>query len=426
MKTFLTLAAFYLLIGSPAHSQSTLRVLFLGNSYSAANDLPSMVADVAYSMGDTVIYDSNSPGGFTFQGHSTDAGSLNKIAAGNWDYVVLQEQSQLPSFPLSQVQTDVFPYATRLDSLINTQNPCAETVFFMTWGRKNGDASNCAAWPPVCTYTGMDSLLRLRYMMMAGDNNAVAAPAGAVWRYIRNFYPSIELYEPDESHPSVAGSFAAACTFYTALFRKDPSLITFNSTLQPADADRIRTAVKAVVFDSLSTWFIGAYNPVADFTFSLASDSLIITNNSLYASQFQWDFGDGISSSAPQPQHVYAQNGTFNLTLVASHCGMSDTLMKQVQVTGIGMAQAKPRNTLLVSPNPATERITLILPPETLHTEAVLSICKPDGQIVLKETIEPGTTQHQTDISFLPAGLWLVSVKANNSAPLRAIFVKAI
>ena len=133
MKNIITILT--LLIGSISFSYGqTKRVLFLGNSYTSVNNLPQIVADVAASLGDTLIFDSNSPGGYTFQGHSTDATSLAKIALGNWDYVILQEQSQRPSFPISQVETDVFPYAHILDSIINAENQCAETVFFMTWG----------------------------------------------------------------------------------------------------------------------------------------------------------------------------------------------------------------------------------------------------------------------------------------------------
>ena len=210
-----------------------------------------MVADVALSVGDTLIFDSNTPGGYTLEAHSTNITSLNKIKAGNWDYVVLQEQSQRPSLPIEEVMADVFPYAHILDSIINATNSCGETVFYMTWGRKNGDASNCNIWPPVCTYQGMDSLLNLRYRMLADSNDAILSPVGAVWHYIRDQYPTIELYQQDESHPSVAGSYAAACSFYSALFRKDPIQVTFNPSLPLTDAANIRTAAKLIVYDSL-------------------------------------------------------------------------------------------------------------------------------------------------------------------------------
>ena len=96
------------------------KVLFLGNSYTGVNNLPQMIANVALSVGDSLIFDSNTPGGYTLQGHSTNTTSLSKIAVGDWDFVVLQEQSQLPSFPDGQVQSSVFPFARALDlSLIH-------------------------------------------------------------------------------------------------------------------------------------------------------------------------------------------------------------------------------------------------------------------------------------------------------------------
>ena len=65
----------------------------------------------------------------------------SRIRSGSWDFVVLQEQSQLPSFPIEQVTAEVFPYARYLDSVIKAHNSCAQTIFYMTWGRKNGDFS---------------------------------------------------------------------------------------------------------------------------------------------------------------------------------------------------------------------------------------------------------------------------------------------
>ncbi len=254
----LTFITVNLLVFSFAFSQNnTKKILFLGNSYTYVNDLPQMLLLAANSTGDSIIFDSNTPGGYTLQGHYNNATSLSKIAMGKWDFVVLQDQSQLPSFPDADVENSVYPFAKKLDSLINLKNPCAETIFYMTWGRKNGDASNCVYWPPVCTYSGMDSLLNLRYRIMADSNNAILSPVGAVWNFIRKNYSNIELYSSDESHPSVAGTFAAACSFYTVIFRKDPTKILFNGNLNAADAAKIKLAAKTVVFQNLLTWHVG-------------------------------------------------------------------------------------------------------------------------------------------------------------------------
>jgi hypothetical protein len=238
----------------------TKNVLFIGNSYTFYNDMPLLVANMASAAGATLNWQSSAFPGYTLQQHSTNPTTLGLIQTGNWDYVVLQEFSQYPSEPLSTVELFVYPYARFLHQYVNSYNSNARTMFYMTWGRKNGDVDRCPTLPAVCTYIGMDDLTRDRYMFMAMDNQAEVSPVGAVWRNIRQNYPSIELYNTDGSHPSEAGSYAAACCFYAAIFRKDPALLTYNYTLTPADADNIRKAAKAVVFNNLSTWYIGAYD----------------------------------------------------------------------------------------------------------------------------------------------------------------------
>ena len=318
---------------SVAQGQQHVSALFLGNSYTFFNNLPQIIADMASTTGDTLTYASNTPGGYTLQAHSTNPASLSLIDEGSWDYVVLQEQSQLPSFPIEQVETEVFPFATLLDSLINEANTCAETVFFMTWGRKNGDALNCPVWPPVCTYEGMDDLLRERYLTMAIANEAIVSPVGALWRYLRDTAPWIELYSPDESHPSPAGSFAAACAFYTVFFREDPSLTAFPYTLDPITASTIRDAAKTVVYDSLSYRQVGNYDPVAAFDITPGTaGSVNIINTSERADTYSWDMGDASIYSEFEPVHTYALNGLYEVELIASRCNYSDTAANSVEI----------------------------------------------------------------------------------------------
>ena len=252
-------------------SQSS-RVLFLGNSYTYVNNLPQLVQQCFQSVGDDVIVNMSTSGGLTFQQHCTF--SLGFIMSGDYDIVVLQEQSQLPSFPESQFMQDSYPYAQQLCDLIHQYNPDAKIYFYMTWGRKNGDAQNCQNFPPLCTYEGMDSLLYDRYMVMAADNQACVSPVGAVWHYIRDNYPDMELYQSDESHPSYFGSYVAACCFYTSLTGQNPCDIQWNGTLTNTEADIAKLAAKRVVYDSLSKWCF-MDNPIEEDSTGIAifSDS---------------------------------------------------------------------------------------------------------------------------------------------------------
>ncbi len=228
------------------------RVLFIGNSYTYVNSLPDLISSMYAASGEEFEYTMSAPGGCTFQQHCTI--SLPYIQQGGWDYVVLQEQSQLPSFPDNQFMLESYPYAAELCSLIRQYNPNAHIVFYMTWGRKNGDAQNCPYFPPLCTYEGMDSLLYARYMLMSADNHACVSPVGAAWHSIRNQHPEMELYQSDESHPSYFGSYVAACSFYASLTGRDPLSIAWNGTLSDADALIAKNAVKRVVYDSLAKW----------------------------------------------------------------------------------------------------------------------------------------------------------------------------
>lgn len=262
--TFL-LSAMMLLFSHILLAQQTRKVLFLGNSYTNYNNMPQMVANMATNSGDTLNWSMEAPGGAFLSDHLNAQASLNQIKKGDWDYVALQEQSQaltLPDYQIGYTLNSIYA----LDSTINFYNPCVETLYYLTWGRKNGDKVFYRVYSGYTdsTYEYMDSLLLARYLHVADTNQGEVAPAGAVWRYIRDNHPNIELYQADESHPSAIGSYVAACAFYTSIFRKDPTNLTYNASLSAADAQLVRNATKEVVYKKLLDWNIGKFDTLKD------------------------------------------------------------------------------------------------------------------------------------------------------------------
>ncbi len=313
-------------------SQET-KVLFIGNSYTHYNNLPQLFQDVALSAGDTVLQDKSTIGGASLSVHTSNANTWAKIRSDDWDYVVLQGHSRETTFPIEQVEAQTFPFAALLCDSIRANQSCAQVLFYRTWGRENGDASNCRNWPPVCTYEGMDSLLNLRYKIMAEKNKAMLAPVGAVWKYLRKNHPEIDLYDRDGSHPSLAGSYAAACTFYAAILKKDPTLITYNAKVDRKTATAIKRAAGNIVFKNQAEWNIGIGSPQASFEFSQQNEMLSFSNTSINADSIYWDFGDGTFSNELNPTHRYeSSTATYSVGLTVFLCDQVATHTQEVSI----------------------------------------------------------------------------------------------
>jgi Secretion system C-terminal sorting domain/PKD domain len=326
MKKKLILLSIVTLSLSVFSQSQTRKVLFLGNSYTYANNLPQIISDLATNTNDILIYDSNLIGGYTLQDHFTSTISKNKILANNWDYIALQEQSQRPAF---QVPSGFMNGFSDLKTFIKQNKPCAQITSFMTWGHQNGDTQNCPTYPNVCTYTGMDNLIKERYIYYSNVFESEVTPVGVVWRYIKENYPNINLYQSDGSHPSLAGSYLAACCFYTSIFRKNPVLISNNYGLDAVTASIIRNATKTLVFDQMLNWYIGKYSPNSNFSYNVGNgtNQIVIDNvTPTYRDSFIWDFGDNTTSTALNPTHSYATDGNYTIRLTSNKCYLGQNL----------------------------------------------------------------------------------------------------
>jgi hypothetical protein len=138
------------------------------------------------------------------------------LAQGKWDYVVLQEQSLLGSVVERDGQTHIanddffHPYAVMWVRAIKEAG--ATPVLYLTWAHKPAPEDQ--------------SILNDAYLRVASEEQATVAPAGIAWARIREQYPDIELFQPDGSHPSPAGTYLAACAFYAAIFHQSPLGLT--------------------------------------------------------------------------------------------------------------------------------------------------------------------------------------------------------
>ncbi len=320
----------FLFVFNIALNATTRKVLFIGNSYTYTNNMPLIVDSIASAMGDTLLYDSRTVGGYTLQQHSTDSVTINKIFSQQWDVVIIQEQSQMPAFPPAQVDTEVYPFARILDSFVHANDTCTQTMFMMTWGHANGDPTNCTTYPVICTYDGMQERLRESYLQMGSDNHTDVIPVGSAFKIMMDSAYSPWLYSPDSSHPVVAGSYLQACVVYSSIFHKSTRNCMYYDGLSNTDAALLQRIATKVVFDSLNLWQGTGHYPFAGFTITFAgyynfnSTSPIICNH-------YWHFDDGTHDTSTNSSHSFGM-GIHTIThTVFTNC-FSETWADTVHV----------------------------------------------------------------------------------------------
>lgn len=382
-------------------------VLFIGNSYTYYNKLPEMLVDMSAQTGDTLYTESQTPGGTNIQQHASNPVVYEKIRSRAWDLVIIQCQSQEPSFPQGQVENDVFPYVRQICDSIRANHPCAVPLFYMTWGRKNGDQGNCKFFEPLCTYEGMDSMLRLRYLDMGLREKGQVAPVGMVWNTLRSEYPNLELYRADGSHPSFTGSFAAAATFYSMIWDKDPTENGFMGSLSASDANILKTVVKSEVYEVRSK-FDFRINPIAEFTYTSKNDSISFLAKDA-ANEYVWDFGDGRRDTGRVQLHWYPQPGEYTVTLIAKSCERSDTVRMKLTVSQTGNVGNANNWKMKVYPNPTNGWVAL--EGISVKDSSYLRVLDSrggwvDGVSIIQPTL--------LDISRLSAGVYLFIILNEN------------
>jgi uncharacterized protein DUF4886 len=196
----------------------TLRILFVGNSYTYYNNLPRLIAGLAESADESWLLETDmiAEGGATLQKHWEDGKALDMLKRGHWDYVVLQEQSNLGPGPIVDGVIQIndpatfYRYARLFDAEIKKAG--AKTIFYMTWARQDAPQNQAK--------------LSSAYLAIAKELGAEVAPVGMAWQAALSQNPNLALYQQDGSHPTSTGSYLAACVFYATIYGKSPEGLT--------------------------------------------------------------------------------------------------------------------------------------------------------------------------------------------------------
>jgi hypothetical protein len=226
-----------------ASVEAPLHILFVGDSYTYVNDLPGMLASIAATSGTSpsITTDEVVQGGATLE-DLWEAGAPQKIQQGSWTHVVLQGQSLEPLTSLPGNDQSTFrTYAKQLGDLTRANG--AQPAFFATWARAAGDPIY-SAYPFgdfACPAEMQDELTIAYAQAAAAEPTGLLVCAGEAFQEAIAQHPEIALQQSDLSHPTVAGTYLAASTFYVALTGKAvPAQSAVPAGLSATDAAALR------------------------------------------------------------------------------------------------------------------------------------------------------------------------------------------
>ena len=221
-------------------------ILFIGNSMTYYHDMPTAIFEkMAASAGFDVTVRSVTAGGrFLWEHLSLDdeparaaKAALAADKAGVYDFVVLQE-----GMPDLYTRTENFYEAVRILTG-KIRDLGAKPALYARMGNERG---NPELDDPACTYEHVyQTIVKAHETISQELDIPVAWAVRAAYEMNEEPLP-FDLYDPDRSHPSYAGSYVAALCVFTALFGTDPTMITYDGELPPDQAALCREAVKKV------------------------------------------------------------------------------------------------------------------------------------------------------------------------------------
>jgi len=140
-----------------------------------------------------------------------------------YDAVIMMDCSQCPIHP--QLKSVFHEYAKKQTDIVVKNG--ARPIFFMSWAYKDKPQ--------------MTAQLAEEYTIAGNANDALVIPAGLAFARAIARSPDLELYQPDKRHPSLAGTYLAACVVYATVTGKSPVGNTYTAGIDASTANFLQT-----------------------------------------------------------------------------------------------------------------------------------------------------------------------------------------
>ncbi|MGB0917283.1 MAG: PKD domain-containing protein, partial [Flavobacteriales bacterium] len=152
-----------------------------------------------------------------------------------------------------------------------------------------------------------------------------------------------------------------------------------------------------------------------------------ISNTSLNAEEYSWDFGDGTAlDPTVNPIHVYSNEGTYTIILTAINYNCTTNVSQTIVVVpfGVGIEEAFSEEQLSVYPNPNTGLFTVEVELDE-PSEISIDLNNVLGQRVYQQNADQRNYwRKEFDLSSYVKGVYLLSVSTDKGVLRRRIIIE--
>ena len=185
-------------------SNKDIKVLFIGNSHTYMNDMPSLFSHIyEKSTGHKAESFMLAFSARGLEWHMNEYLPLRyNLLYGKYDYCIIQQAAH--PFPPEE---STLKYGKQIIDICSKAN--TKPVLYMTWAEKIHPENQQKM---IDTYTKLSK-----------ESGALLAPIGVIWKEVRNKYPNIELYYKDGEHASPYGDLLISAVMVKAISGINPS-----------------------------------------------------------------------------------------------------------------------------------------------------------------------------------------------------------
>jgi PKD repeat protein len=197
----------------------------------------------------------------------------------------------------------------------------------------------------------------------------------------------------------------------------EPGVYSASLTMSNAFGENTAVAEGLVVVEAF---------PMAEFSAEIAGLSLNITSVAQGDDwTYFWDFGDGNSSTDVTPSHTYAEGGAYTVELtVGNNCGRASAWL-EVEAIATSLIDESWLESLRVFPNPNRGQFTIALEGQPAN-ELYLGLLNVIGQRLYeyRDSFHAGVWQHSLNLAHLPAGVYVLEIRAGERRAYRRVVVE--